>query len=335
MNKRIVDGMESPLTGGEVYLVEDTETQTFRGEEYTVHVSYYVCKDTGEQFTTEEQDEQMCNELYNQYRVRHGIPFPDEIKKIRERYELSYPQITKIVGFGQNQWKQYENGNVPSESNGKSIVAISNREGMLYMLESSKNQFDERTFVKIKRNVLCASEMDNNKVDGFYFYGNTKRDVNNGFSEMNAEKLQSMVRLIVSKEKNGVSKTKLNKEMYYADFYSYKKYGCSISGLSYRAIQYGPVPEHYETVYDHVQGLTKKNIIVNNEFDYDLLYCEAPDTSSLSQEDIDIINKVMSVLADMTREEVIELSHKENGWANNKDRHSIIPYNEAYNLKAF
>lgn len=73
MKKQIVDGMESPLTGGLVYLVEDAETQTFRGEEYTVHVSYYVCKDTGEQFTTEEQDERFCNELYNQYRVRHGI----------------------------------------------------------------------------------------------------------------------------------------------------------------------------------------------------------------------------------------------------------------------
>lgn len=54
-------------------------------------------------------------------------------------------------------------------------------------------------------------------------------------------------------------KTKLNKEMYYVDFYSYKKYGRSISGLAYRAIQYGPVPEHYETVYDHVQGLIKEH----------------------------------------------------------------------------
>ena len=73
MNKQIVDNMKSPMAGGQVYLVEDTEKQTFRGEEYTVHVSYYICKDTGEQFTTEEQDERFCDELYSQYRVRHGI----------------------------------------------------------------------------------------------------------------------------------------------------------------------------------------------------------------------------------------------------------------------
>lgn len=57
MKKQIVNGMNSPFTGGAVYLVEDTEVQDFRKEKYTVHVSYYVCKDTGKQFTTEEQDE--------------------------------------------------------------------------------------------------------------------------------------------------------------------------------------------------------------------------------------------------------------------------------------
>lgn len=331
MNKQIVNGMSSPFTGGLVYLVEDTEVQTFRKEEYTVCVRYYVCADTGEQFTTDEQDEQLCNELYNQYRVRHGIPFPDEIKKIREKYQLSFSQITKITGFGQNQWRQYENGCVPSESNGKSIVAISSREGMLTMLEACKNQFDENTFLKIKKNVLCAPETSIENNQHFYFYGNFKRDIYNGYSEMNAGKLQSMVQLIVSKEPSGVSKTKLNKEMFYVDFSCYKKYGRSISGLPYRAIQYGPVPEHYETVYDHVAGLTK-SVVECNDMEYELLHCETPDTSFLNKEDIEVIDNVMSVLVGLSRAEVVSISHSENGWLKNKDSHSMIPYDEAYTL---
>lgn len=43
----------------------------------------------------------------------------------------------------------------------------------------------------------------------------------------------------------------------------------------------------------------------------------------------------MSVLVDMKRADVVALSHKENGWINNKDHHNIIPYDEAYSLKAF
>ena len=73
--------MISPFTGGRVKEVFTTEVQEFRKENYTVHARYYVCEDTGEKFTTTEQDELKFNELYGQYRVRHGIPFPEEIKK--------------------------------------------------------------------------------------------------------------------------------------------------------------------------------------------------------------------------------------------------------------
>lgn len=124
MKRQIDKNMVSPLTGGEVYLVEDIETQIFRKEEYKVHVSYYICKDTGEQFTTEAQDEQFCNELYNQYRIKHGIPFPDEIKRAREHYNVSTSRMSKIAGLCQDKWEQYEKGNIPSEADGKILAAL-------------------------------------------------------------------------------------------------------------------------------------------------------------------------------------------------------------------
>lgn len=336
MEKKIACGVKSPFTGGAVYLCEGIEVQTFRNEEFPVYVRYYECADTGEHFTAEEQDEQAFNELYNQYRVRHGIPFPDEIKRIREHYGLTISQITEIVGFGQNQWRQYENGCVPSESNGKSIAAIKSRDGMLSMLAACREQLGEDDYGKIRNKVLCAPDIKQDVTPlALYFYGNTKRGIYNGFSEMNTDKLQSMVQLIVSKEKNGVSKTKLNKEMFYADFCSYKKHGRSISGLSYRAIQYGAVPEHYETVYDHVQGLTKQNVAASPDFDYDLFFCAEPDISHLGKEDVGIIDSVMSVLAGMDRAGVVDMSHNESAWINNEGTHALIPYSEAYNLVAF
>ena len=102
--------MNSPFTGGRVKEVFTTEVQEFRKENYTVHARYYVCEDTGEKFTTTEQDELKFNELYGQYRVRHGIPFPEEIKATREKYGLSLAAISKILGFGINQYANYENG---------------------------------------------------------------------------------------------------------------------------------------------------------------------------------------------------------------------------------
>ena len=132
--EKFVD-LKSPFTGGRVKEVSTVEVHEFRKETISVHVRYYVCEDTGEKFTTSEQDELLFNELYSQYRVNHSIPFPEEIKAIRLRYGLNYQQMTKILGFGSNQYAQYEKGQVPSESNGKMLSAIMNRQFMLHLLE--------------------------------------------------------------------------------------------------------------------------------------------------------------------------------------------------------
>ena len=135
--------IKSPFTGGKVKEVSTVEEHEFRKEWCSVHVRYYVCEDTGERFTTTEQDELLFNELYSQYRVNHGIPFPEEIKSIRLHYGLNYQQITKILGFGANQYGQYEKGQMPSESNGKLLSATMNRQFMLHLLEDSRAEFDE------------------------------------------------------------------------------------------------------------------------------------------------------------------------------------------------
>ena len=58
--------LKSPFTGGRVKEVSTVEEHEFRKEKFSVHVRYYVCEDTGEKFTTTEQDELLFNELYSQ-----------------------------------------------------------------------------------------------------------------------------------------------------------------------------------------------------------------------------------------------------------------------------
>ena len=70
----------------------------------------------------------------------------------------------------------------------------------------------------------------------------------------NVEKLMEMIKYFVCNSKS-IFPTKLNKEMFYADFYHYKRFGISISGLNYQAIQFGPVPVHYNTTYDNIDGI--------------------------------------------------------------------------------
>ena len=148
--------IKSPFTGGKVKEVSTVEEHEFRKEQFSVHVRYYVCEDTSERFTTTEQDELLFNELYSQYRVNHGIPFPEEIKSIRLHYGLNYQQITKILGFGVNQYAQYEKGQMPSESNGKLLSATMNRQFMLHLLEDSRAEFGEGEYNKVYQSILAS-----------------------------------------------------------------------------------------------------------------------------------------------------------------------------------
>lgn len=152
MTKKYVD-IESPFTGGKVFEIHDVEEKTFRGENYKVNVHYYQCEDTGEQFTSTEQDAQWTSELYGQYRRRHGIPSPEEIKEIRESYGLNYSQMSRMLGFGINQLKNYEDGQVPSESNGKMLRIASDPLTMMNLLEISRNEFTAAEYDRVRKKI--------------------------------------------------------------------------------------------------------------------------------------------------------------------------------------
>lgn len=331
--ERYID-MKSPLTGGRVKLVEDIEQQEFRKEKYEVHVRYCICEDTGEQFTIEGQDDFVLNQIYSLYRLNHGIPFTDEIIALRERYGLNYTQMSKILGFGTNQWKQYEMGVVPSESNGKIIVTIRSKQCMLALLEASRAEFSDIEYNKVMTNIMSAAEPTERPWQHKIFYANTQRGAYNGFSAMNAQKLQAMVRFLIAGEGGNVCPTKLNKEMFYADFLHYRRHGRSISGLQYRAIQYGPVPEHYDTIYDNVEGICKESVICFDSESVRLLLTVEKDVSFFSKEELDTLSTVSSSLRQMKTSEVVELSHQEPAWQNHEQQHSMIPYCEAFELKA-
>lgn len=326
--------MKSPITGGRVKEICDVEEKIFRKEKFPVHIRFYTCVDTGEEFTTTEQDELFCNELYNQYREKHGFPFPDEIRSIRERYGLNYTQISKIMGFGINQWKQYEEGNVPSESNAKLILAASSKEGMKKMAQSSKAQFTDAELKRILSAIESVPE-DDTILEKILFYGNTKRNILNGYAALDPSKLKAMVIYLILKEGGKICPTKLNKEMFYSDFLHYQRTGMAISGLAYRAIQYGPVPEHYATIYDNIDEITKELVIRYESATVDFKLSEGLEIREglLSKDEMATLDAVSASLKPMSTSDVISKSHEEAAWIDNSAHHNLIPFDYAFSLK--
>jgi len=323
--------MKSPFTGGRVKEVFTTEEQEFRKEKYLVHVRYYVCEDTGEEFTTTEQDELMFNELYGQYRCKHGVPFPDEIKKIREQYGLSLAAMSKILGFGVNQYANYENGQIPSESNGKMISAARDKRVMAELLDSSRGEFTEPEYNKMRIAILSAPDKISYDKQTALFYSDTGRSIFNGYGALSPAKVSEMVKFFVSSE-GQVFPTKLNKQLFYSDFIHYRKSGQSISGLRYKAIKFGPVPYHYDTIYDNIDGI-EKEIVISHNTESTFLRCSEYDSSVFTKQELETLELVLSKTKDLSTEEIIELSHKETAWQNHFKANEFIPYTEAFDLK--
>ncbi|NJK94517.1 MAG: hypothetical protein HC905_05940 [Bacteroidales bacterium] len=80
-------------------LQNEIRTLIFRKEKFDVNYHFFLCKDSKEQFTNEELDEINLNQLYNQFRVAHNLPFPDEIISIREKYGLSASKMSEVFRF--------------------------------------------------------------------------------------------------------------------------------------------------------------------------------------------------------------------------------------------
>lgn len=137
---------KSPFTGGAVELCSEQATTHFRNEQYSYTSYYYRCVDTGRVFSDNELDDRSLAAVYDQYRQRHGIPTVEEIKEIRALYGLSALAMSRVLGLGDNQYRLYEEGAVPSESAGKLIALSRQKTNMLTLLESSKAAFSEKEY---------------------------------------------------------------------------------------------------------------------------------------------------------------------------------------------
>lgn len=144
----MIASIKSPFTGGQVEILEAPAKTLFRKEEYSYTEYTYRCVDTGRTFTTDELDDLSLHQVYDQYCKKHGIPNAEEVKQIREKYGLSALAMSSILGLGENQYRLYEDGAIPSESTGKLIKLVSCKQNMISLLIGAKAMFSTKEFAK-------------------------------------------------------------------------------------------------------------------------------------------------------------------------------------------
>ena len=330
--------MNSPITGKEMTLIKEIRSMEFRKEKFDVVFHYYKCEDSNEQFTSTELDEVNLNQVYNQYRDKFNIPFPDEITKIREKYALSATKMAEVLGFGTNSYRNYEAGEMPSVSNARLIQMIADPKKFIDIVELC-DSLEEKSKAKYIKNAQNLVEERKRNIFNFnlkdYLLGNHLADIYSGYRNPSFEKFTEMV--VFFSEQMEPYKTKMNKLLFYADFLMFKKSCFSISGVRYNAIDMGPVPNNFQSIYEY---LVNKEVIEINYTQFSKGIGEKfkarinrPFSASLfTLAELEVLKKVSSAFKPLSTIDTIELSHKENGWLKNEKNKNVISYKFAFDL---
>lgn len=326
--------MKSPFTGKEMKVGQEMRLMTFRKESFPVVFHYYICEDTGEQFEDEHFSALNYNQVVNQYRVRHFIPFPEQIKEIRLKYDLSAARMSEILGLGTNSWRNYEGGEVPSTAIATLIHTMSNPETFMQHVQSCTELTDkERDRIlnhihKLKTgSCFCTDPLCRFEI---------KPDIYNGFKAFDRNKAKHVILYFVELLKP--YKTKLNKLLFYTDFAHFRDNAQSITGFSYKAIPYGPVPINYDMLfeiladqgtinieYSMTQNGEVERILPNPQYQFD--------DSLFSPTELEVMAYIASKFKDTTASDIADISHREAAWRDNIDGKKMIPFTYAFGLE--
>ena len=148
----------------------------------------------------------------------------------------------------------------------------------------------------------------------------------------NYEKYKQMILAYIrnagSKKDGKITKTKLAKLVYLADFAWFYKHLESMSGMQYRKIQYGPVPDSYFRAMDELFELGQIEITPTD--DGAMLISETRNGAKVSLSEINndeekLIKNISSKWRDKNTQEIVTFTHNQLPYAICSDN-EIIPY---------
>src|SRR5450756_3149064 len=100
-----------------------------RGEPIEVNAELLRCLSCGEEFKDLKSDVDLFDLAFRDYRHKHNMLMPEEIRDLRNPYGLTQKELSDLLGWGSATLSRYENGALQSDAN----------ERMLRMLTEPSN----------------------------------------------------------------------------------------------------------------------------------------------------------------------------------------------------
>jgi uncharacterized phage-associated protein len=216
------------------------------------------------------------------------------------------------------------------------IRSIMNPKVFLDLVESARQLLTDKEYNTITAKVQqVIAQSDQYQIDEYECRRlfSVPRGAENGYSPISLKRIKAVM-LTVLQECGEVFCTKMNKLLFYIDFLSYRQRGIAMTGLSFRAIDFGPVPDRWEKLYSQFDEI-RQELCPIGEYEGNILVSNVmPDDTILNDSEKEIIRTVCTRFKSFSSSKISAISHEEPAWIKHHDSHSRIPFSEAFELKA-
>lgn len=319
----------------EVSYVRLKEKNVFKGQELEYDVIYEYCDEADEYVSSDSMISINDISLKNAYREKVGLLTSKEIEAIRQKYGISQSDLAILLGWGEKTITRYESHQVQDNAHDTILRKIDeDPEWYISLLKKSETRFSASTYSKY---LEAAKQLYETKQDEYLRKTIQAKYVKyESFSEccgntkLNLDKVVEAIRYFANSKIKALYKVKLMKMLWYADALSYKRHGHSMTGMVYKALPMGAVPLQYDLIID-LKGVTYEEVDFAEGSGYHFIGTSNKEYTHLSEEDKNVLDKIIEVFKDASKESIVESMHQEAAYIETASN-DIIQYKYALQL---
>jgi len=315
--------------------ISQQEDVSVRGEVISVPGKYLKCNRKGHLIPDTRGEYDPLDFAYREYRRRHGMLQPEEIREYRLARGLSQRELSALLGWGGATLSRYENGALQDEAHDRLLRLAMDPRNLIALIEAKPNALPDVTMAKLRASLTEETTAQTMPLRTLYekHMSHYQADDFTGYRSLDFDRLSNALRFFSIAP--GVFKTKLNKLLFYADFKHFRDYSISITGTAYAHLPYGPAPERYDVLLAALQYGEGTIVLEEREFpgyvgEMVVATCP-PDIAVFRPSELRVLAEVKERLGDLTAKQVSDLSHKEKGYTATSNG-DLIPYSLADEL---
>lgn len=315
--------------------IDVIEEVKVKGDLIRVRGNFLKCMTCNEEFNDPDSPYDQVDAAFREYRKKHGMLQPEEIKKMREQFSLTQAELSKLLGWGLATLSRYENGALQEQSHDKSLRLALEPRNLLKLIHEASDAFSS---AKKRERLIRELEMMEEGSHNFeYFleerYGSYRADEYSGYKRLDFPKFMNAI-LFFCKE--GVFKTKLNKLLFYADFKHFKDYAESITGARYARLPHGPVPDKFDHYYAALihedEALRVDEVCFEKYCGEEFISTREPDLSVFATTELMVLAMIKDKFQRLSAKDIRDYSHDERGYIETQNA-MLISYNYARDLQ--